>query len=260
MMLASRRLCLLSIIAYLAFVLCTGFRYTPAIDELAESSGKHPASYLVQKAALHRLILLGTKHNNNQMNDLIYDALPGLVKEAGINTLFVEIPSNQQDVIELFRKGLCPASEIKISEIITSHTYLKIISKAQELGMDIIAIDNDENRQITRDQWMASRVSDYLALHPGSKGMVIVGNYHVFKNVEWANGGSPSMADYLRPLRPFSVVMWPGAIKKGCPLALDIDRKSFHGLKDPTLECMNILSHTCLATSADGVILLNDQF
>ncbi len=236
-----------------------GVKIRPTINELASSVGKAPASYLAEKAASHRLILLGTRHDNKQIHDLISDILPSLVKKDGITTLFVEIPSNQQGVIDRFTKGLCPASDIKIHEIIASHAYLKMIARAKALGMDIIAIDNDENSQVTRDQWMASRITDYFAIHPGSKGLVIVGNCHVYKNVEWACDGHLSMADYLKPLKPFSVVMWPGAIERGLPLALDIDRLAFMGLKDPTLACMNILPQTCLSTSADGVILLSDR-
>jgi hypothetical protein len=258
-MLTDQRLRNASLLACIALFFCMGVKLCPALHELASSNGKNPASYLAEKAASHRLILLGTRHDNKQIHDLIFDILPVLVKEAGITTLFVEIPSNQQGVIELFRKGLCPASDIKIHEIIASHAYLKVIARAQALGMDIIAIDNDENGKVTRDRWMASRVSEYLVLHPGSKGLVIVGNCHVYKNVEWAYDGHPSMADYLQSLRPFSVVMWPGAIESGLPLALDIDHLTFLGLKDPTLTCMNILPQTCLATSADGVILLADR-
>jgi hypothetical protein len=258
-MLTDQRIRTVSLFVCIAFLFCMGVKIRPTIHELASNNGKDPASYLAEKAASHRLILLGTRHDNKQIHDLISDILPGLVKKAGITTLFVEIPSNQQGVIERFRKGLCPASDIKIHEIIASHAYLRIIARAQALGIDIIAIDNDENGQVTRDQWMASCVSDYLVLHPGSKGLVIVGNSHVFKNVEWAYEGHPSMADYLKPLRPFSVVMWPGAIERGLPLALDIDHLTFLGLKDPTLACMNILPQTCLATSADGVILLADR-
>ena len=258
-MLMDQRTRTVSLFVCIAFLFCMGVKLRPTLYELASSNGKNPASYLAEKAASHRLILLGTRHDNKQIHDLIFDILPGLVKESGITTLFVEIPSHQQGVIERFRKGLCPASDIKIHEIIDSRTYLKIIARAQDLGMDIIAIDNDENGQITRDQWMASRVFDYLALHPGSKGLVIVGNCHVFKNVEWAHDGHPSMADYLQSLKPFSVVMWPGAIERGLPVALDIDYHTFLGLKDPTLTCMNILPQTCLATSADGVILLPDR-
>jgi hypothetical protein len=258
-MLTEQRIRTVSLVVCIAFLFCMAVKLRPTLPELASSNGKNPASYLVEKAASHRLILLGTRHDNTQIHDLILDILPGLAKEAGITTLFVEIPSNQQGVIEGFRKGLCPASDIKIHEIIASHSYLKIIARARDLGMEIIAIDNDENEQVTRDRWMASRVSDYLALHPGSKGLVVVGNCHVFKNVEWAYDGYPSLADYLQSLKPFSVVMWPGAIERGLPLALDIDHHTFLGLKDPTLACMNILPQTCLATSADGVILLADD-
>ena len=258
-MLTDHRIRIVSLFVCIAFLFCMGVKARPTINELAMSCGKNPASYLAEKAASHRLILLGTRHDNKQIHDLISDILPGLVKKEGITTLFVEIPSNQQGVIDRFTKGLCPVSDIKIHEIIASHAYLKLIAGAKALGMDIIAIDNDENSQVTRDQWMASRVSDYLATHPGSKGLVIVGNSHVFKNVEWSHDGHLSMADYLKPLRPFSIVMWPGAIERGLPLALDIDHLTFLGLKDPTLACMNILPQTCLATSADGVILLTDR-
>jgi uncharacterized iron-regulated protein len=236
-----------------------GVKVRPTLHELATRNGKNPGLYLTEKVASHRLILLGTRHDNNQVQELICDILPKLVKEAGMTTLFVEIPSSQQGVIDRFRKGFCPVSDIKIHSIIASHAYLQIITRAKDLGMDIIAIDNDENEQVTRDRWMASHISDYLAHHSGSKGLVIVGNCHVFKNVEWACDGFTSMADYLQPLSPFSVVMWPGAIETDLPLALDIDHLTFLGLKDPTLTCMNILPQTCLATSADGVILLSDR-
>ncbi len=235
-----------------------GVKFRATLPEWTSSSGKNPALYLADKVVSHRLILLGTQHNNEQIHELIFDILPGLVKEAGITTLFVEIPSNQQPVIERFKKGLCPAEDIYINEVITSQAYLKIIVKAQDLGMDIIAIDNGENGQIIRDKWMASRVLDYLTLHPSTKGLVIVGNRHVFKNVKWTYGEDPSLADYLKSLKPFSVVIWPGAIEGGLPVALDIDPLVFLGVKDPTLMCMNILSKTSLATSADGVIFLSD--
>jgi uncharacterized iron-regulated protein len=235
-----------------------GVKFQPTLPAWRSISGKNPTSYIVDKASSHRLILLGTQHNNEQIHELIFDILPDLVKEAGIKTLFVEIPSNQQPVIERFKKGLCSAEDININKIIASQAYLKILVKAQDLGMDIVAIDNGENKQIIRDQWMASRVLDYFTLHPNTKGLVIVGNRHVFKNVRWTYGGEPSLADYLKPLKPFSVVTWPGAIEGSFPIAFDIDPQTFLGVKDPTLLCMNIFPQTSLATSADGVIFLSD--
>jgi hypothetical protein len=251
-----QRIHIIFIITCLTFFFCMSSKSYPTIPESVLSSGRNPASYLVEKAASHRLILLGTQHKNKKIHDLICDILPHLVKEAGITTLFVEIPSTQQPIIERFKKGLCPANDICINQIIASQEYLDIIVKAKDLGMDIIAIDNDENNQITRDQWMASIVSGYLSAHPSMKGLVMVGNYHVYKNVTWATGENPTLADYLKPLNPFSVVMWHGAIEKGLPLALDTNTQAFQGIKDPTLLCMNVHSKTCLATSADGVIFI----
>jgi hypothetical protein len=53
-----------------------GVKLRPTLHELALSNGKNPASYLVEKAASHRLILLGTMHDNKQIHDLIFEILP----------------------------------------------------------------------------------------------------------------------------------------------------------------------------------------
>lgn len=255
-MITDLRMRAICLIACIALLFGMGAKLRPELREQAASKGRNPASYLAQKAASHRLILLGTRHENKQANGLIIDILPGLAREAGITVLFVEIPSSQQDIIERFRKGLSPAHDIRIHEIIGSQDYLNIIVRAQSLGLDIIAIDHDGSAPMTRDQWMASRVSNYLALHPGSKGLVVVGNSHVYRNVCWERDGHLSLADHLHPLRPFSVVMWPGALETEVPKALDIDYHTFSGVKDPTLTCMSIGPQTCLATTVDGVILL----
>jgi hypothetical protein len=252
------RIHIIYLCACIAFLLCTGFCPCSTFSDHVSNHGKSPDAFLVEKAASHRLLLLGTRHDNELMHALILDILPVLVKESGINTLFVEIPSNQQSFIEMFKRGECHVENISIHKIIATSAYLKVITRAKELGMNIIAIDNNENEKISRDQWMASHVSDYLRLHLDAKGLVIVGNRHVFKNIQWTYGEYPSLADYLAHLRPYSVVIWPDGIRLSHPVAIDINNQSFLGMKDPTLMSMNILPQTCLATSADGVIFLSE--
>lgn len=236
-----------------------GGKQATRMHELASKSGKNPASYLAEKALSHRLILLGTRHGNPRVSTLIADSLPLLASQAGISVLFAEVPSSQQDVIDKFRKGTGQVIDIGIHEIIATPEYLGILTRAKELGMDIVAIDADTGSRMTRDAWMARCIEDYYAAHPGSRGLVVVGNSHVYKNIDWGCGVNQSLADHIKALKPFSVVMWPGALKLGEPLALDVDHETFLGLKDPTLSCMNVLSGTCLATTADGVILLGDE-
>ena len=257
-MLPHPRIYIIYLCAFLTFLFCTGFCPCSTIPEQISNHGKSPESFLVEKAASHRLLLLGVRHDSVLVHDLIFDILPVLVKESHVTTLFVEIPSNQQPVIESFRRGECQADDISIHRIIATSAYRKVINRARELGMEIVAIDNNENEKIPRDQWMASNVSDYLRLHPRAKGLAIVGNRHVFKSIQWRYGEYPSLADHLASLKPYSVVIWPDGIRIGPPVAVDINPQAFLGMRDPTLMSMNILPQTSLATSADGVIFLSE--
>ncbi len=240
----------------MAILFVMGFETGSELDDLVARTGKDPTSYLAEKATANRLVLLGTRHDSRQGNDLILNALPFLAGQAGVTVLFVEIPTSQQGAIDLFSRDLGPAGDIRIPDIIGGQGYPRIITRARELGMEIVAIDADEGSLEERDRWMAGRVSEYFALHSAARGLVVVGNSHVYRNVAWAHGGCPTMAERLRELKPFSVVMWPEAIDRGAPVALDVDARAFLGLKDPTLQCMNVNPRTCLATTADGVILL----
>lgn len=236
-----------------------GSKAGPELQTLISDKGKTPSSYIVEKAISHRLILLGTRHDSRLANSLISEILTGLAKQAGVNALFVEIPSSQQNAIDRFSQGDGQVQDIKIPGIIASQEYLKILATAKDLGMHIIAIDTDNSAHGSRDEWMASCISEYLDKHPGFKGLVVVGNCHVYKNVGWAHEGCQTLAEKLLSLKPFCIIMWPGALEKGAPVALDIEHQAFLGLKDPTLMCMNVLPDTCLSTTADGVILLGND-
>lgn len=243
----------------IAFLFGMGAKAGPEFQTLISDRGKTPSSYLVEKAISHRLILLGTRHDSRLANSLISEILTDLAKQAGVDALFVEIPSSQQNAIDRFSKGDGQVQDIKIPGIIASQEYLKILVRAKDLGMEIIAIDTDNSAHGSRDEWMAGCISEYLEKHPGFKGLVVVGNCHVYKNVGWAHKGCQTLAENLVSLKPFSIIMWPGALEKGSPVALDIEHQAFLGLKDPTLLCMNVLPETCLSTTADGVILLGND-
>lgn len=258
MMFTQQRVRIMTVCVGISLVLCMGAGPLPSLPEQASCPVMSPAAYLAEKAASHRLVLLGTQHSSRSIHDLVVDLLPSLVRDAGVNTLFVEIPSDQQEAIECFRTGLCPADSISIHQIVASQGYLNVLCTARELRLDIIAVDNGEDQQVSRDRWMASRISDHLDRHPAARGLVVVGNSHVLKEVAWTCGENPSLADYLKPLDPFSVLMWPGAPVSSGPQALNSDPKIFLGVKDPTLMTMNTEARTCLATCTDGVILLPD--
>lgn len=216
----------------------------------------NPTAYLVGKAREKRIVLIGTHHRNAFIHNLITSSLPSLVKDAGINTMFVEIPTSQQQVINQFIAGKLGVESIRISEIVTSPSFQEVLKQAQILNMAIIAIDTEIPAPISRDEWMSKQVITYMQEHPKDKGIIVVGARHVLKGVEWSYSHAPSLADYLKEYSIFSVVPWPDAPETNLPIAMDITPVRFGGVRVPLLNSMNIQSHVSLASVADGVILL----
>lgn len=243
----------------IAIVLCIMLYSTVGTTSSTQHNpqkAEDPATYLLEKARTNRIVLVGTHHKNISIHNLIINTLPSLVNTAQINTLFVEIPSSQQETIDLFCEGKTGVETIRVCDIIASDSYRQILLKARSLGMNIVAMDADVPGDITRDKWMSLRVRKYLNEHPDAKGLVIVGKRHVLKDIHWRHTQEPSLADYLKEYGVCSIITWPEAVDDISPVAMDINSPYFQGVKDPTLMVMNTDPKVSLATAADGVILM----
>ncbi len=229
---------------------------TTSSTEVYPHNGLEPGSYLAGKAAGSRIILLGDHHKNQQLHSFIINTLPYLVYQSGVDTLFVEIPQRQQAVIDRFLDGQADVEDIEISDIITSRSYTDILSKARDLKMHIVAIDKKDPSPLSRDEWMASHVATYLRDNPLSRGLVLVGERHVLKKLQWTCTNEPSLADYLEHYTPFSIMTWPDATDHLLPVAMEINTLNRMDVKDPTLTALNIDHRLSNDPFADGIILL----
>lgn len=216
----------------------------------------NPTAYLVSKAREKKLLLIGTHHRNAFIHHVITASLAPMVKEAGARTLFIEIPTSQQQVINEFCAGRSSVESIRVSEIVTSPEFREVLTQARNLNMKIIAIDAEVPSPISRDEWMSKQITNYFLENPDEKGIVVVGARHVLKGLEWACKHAPSLADYLKDYDTFSVVPWPDAADTPLPVAKDINLVMFEGMKMPLLSSMNILPNISLLSVADGIILL----
>lgn len=244
------------IIGLLFFILPMGQKGMPFKNAYGLDISEGPTAYLVDKARGKRLILIGTHHRNAHIHDVITAALPLLVKDAQVRTLFVEIPTSQQQIINQFRQGALKVGDIRVCNIVDSPSYREILKQARALGMAIIAIDTEVPSPVSRDEWMAKQVTSYLQEHPEDKAIVVVGARHVLKDVMWACTQAPSLADYLKGYDIFSIVPWTDAEDTPLPVAMDITPVRFGGVKMPLLNSMNIRPDVSIATVADGIILL----
>ncbi|MFY9397259.1 MAG: hypothetical protein WAR22_02730 [Desulfomonilia bacterium] len=216
----------------------------------------NPTAYLVSKARKKKILLIGTHHRNAYIHEVIAEALPTLMKEANINTLFVEISSLEQPNIDNFCKGLAGVEGIRVHSIVTSPSFLEILNRARDLGMKIVAIDAEVPCPVSRDEWMSQKVISYMEQHPDEKAIVIVGARHVLKGLEWAFSHAPTLADHLSTYDIFSVVPWPENEEANMPVAMDITPTRFAGVSFPLLRAMNLKPSVTILTVADGIILL----
>ncbi len=230
---------------------------TPEQDYIryANQLGLSPVDYLASRAAENRLIMIGTRHRDRDIHQMIIRALPRLTRETGINTIFMEIASDQQPAIDDFSDGAGDLARIRVWDILDSPSYSAILLAARDLGIRIVAIDKPDGLAGTRDQWMSRTICEYLDKHPAARGLVIAGARHVMRDIRWAGCSEPSLADQLCPQGTFSVVVWPNAAAVSA-IGVDTRNRSFNGIKDPTLHSMNIRPGCSLATTTDGVILL----
>ncbi len=213
-------------------------------------------AYLVGKSCDKRLVLIGTHHRNACIHRIIAGSLPSLVKDAGVNTLFVEIATSQQKALDDFSAGRIEVEDVRISGIVTSPGFCEILRQARKLNLALVAIDTEGPAQISRDERMSQNVVARLRSNPQTRGIVVVGARHVLKGIEWACSTAPSLADYLEDFDAFSVVPWPDADGTTLPVAMDVTPLKFTGVKTPLLKAMNVQPHVSLASSADGIILL----
>lgn len=221
-----------------------------------QNNGADATAYLVDKATTYPLVMVGTHHRNAIIHDTIIDALPDLKRRTGLNTVFMEIPASEQETIDRFSLGLARVDEIHVWEILKSPSYNRILEKARDLELNIVAIDRPRGEKGSRDAWMSRQIYDHLKEHPGTRSVVIVGERHVLKNIQWKNFTEPSLADYLAPTRCCSIITWPEAIEEISPRAIDVDYWAFKGVRDSTLETMNIEDDVCIANTTDGIIFM----
>jgi hypothetical protein len=178
----------------------------------------HPHCYVLKKIKIHSIIFLGTRHKQPPILEFISD-LNAKLKESGVTHIGLEIASDQQDNINKFINTGAGLSDIQIHQQIDSPEFRNIFNILRNLKPDRrptpIALDlpiSKYNESISRDEWMAKSIAKILKKNPSAKMLVIVGNNHVLKKLDWQDhvpNPHKSIREYLLEkrtnLRIFSI-------------------------------------------------------
>jgi hypothetical protein len=142
-----------------------------------------------------------------------------VLHNSGVTHIGLEIASDQQGKIDQFMKTGAGLNDIQIHSLIDCPEYKNILSILKALDPNKrpnpVALDLPKSKysgEINRDEWMARSIAGVFKKNPNAKMIVVVGNNHVLKKLEWQDhvpNPNRSIRQYLtdrrRKLRFFSI-------------------------------------------------------
>ena len=168
-----------------------------------------PADYIHAKLQQNDIVFLGTRHKRLKILRFIADLIPSL-KGVGVTHIGLEIPSDQQERIDNYMQTGSDLNSILLHRQIDTPEYRNLFKVLRDSGAPVpVAIDLPYKRQggsISRDEWMSRSL---LELLPG-KILVVVGNLHILKKLEWKDqvpNKHLSVRQYIQQAMP-STRMW----------------------------------------------------
>jgi len=204
---------------------------TPPISAAADDVLFPPADYIHSKLQQNDIVFLGTTHKKPEILGFIAALIPTLGKYR-VSHVGLEIPSDQQEKIDVFMKTGNGLDDIKLHNQIDSPEYRHPFQVFRTSGGPIpVAIDLPSsmyNGTVSRDEWMARSLLIVLNRNPSAKILVIVGSLHTLKKLEWGKDVPDkhlSIREYISRERP-STRMWSvGQMIDGNPNECDFTRE-----------------------------------
>jgi hypothetical protein len=173
---------------------------------------KDPQSYVLEKLKSHDIVFLGTTHRRQPILKFLSDLIPHL-HESGVTHLGLEICSDQQDRIDSFLQTGSGLRDIALHFQMECPEYRNIFNTIRGVGRTerpvVLALDLPKsmyNREINRDKWMAGCIAKVFHGNPNAKVLVVVGNLHVLKKIEWEDkvpNPHGFIRSYLNEMTPY---------------------------------------------------------
>jgi len=171
----------------------------------------HPQSYVLNKLKSNNIVFLGTRHKQPPILNFVSELIT-MLRDSGVTHIGLEIASGQQEEIDQFMKTGAGLNEIQIHSQIDCPEYRNLFNMLRGLDPDKrpipIALDFPKSKygdKFNRDEWMARSITGVFKSNPNAKILVVVGNNHVLKKLDWQDhviSKHRSIREFLYELNP----------------------------------------------------------
>jgi len=194
-----------------------------AISAAANDELFPPAEYLHSKLQQNDIVFLGTTHKKPEILNFIAELIPTLEKY-GVSHIGLEIPSDQQEKIVAYLRTGEGLDDIRLHSQIDCPEYRHLFQVLRKSGGLIpVAIDSPysvHGGEISRDEWMALSLLAVMKKNPSAKMLVIAGNLHTLKKLEWEEDVPTkhlSIRQYIQQEKPDAKMWSVGQVIDGDP-------------------------------------------
>jgi len=173
------------------FIILFSLAFTSIVNGSDYKVNTNAQSYILEKLKTHHIIFLGTTHRKPAILKFLSELIPAL-HDAGVTHIGLEIAFDQQTKIDNFIQTEKKLSDIQIHPQIDCSEYSNLLAKLATLDPNIrpktIALDLPTSKycgEVSRDEWMAGSIVKVFHKNPKAKMLVVVGNLHVLKVLNW---------------------------------------------------------------------------
>jgi uncharacterized iron-regulated protein len=135
-----------------------------------------PADYIHSKLQKNDIVFLGTTHKKPEILEFIAELIPTLEKY-GVSHVGLEIPSDQQEKLDVFMKTGIGLDGIKLHTQVEGSEYRHLFQVLRNSNGPIpVAIDLSSSMysgNVSRDEWMARSLLIVLNRNPSAKILVL---------------------------------------------------------------------------------------
>ena len=170
-----------------------------------------------------------------------------LLHEVGTTHLGLEICSDQQGKIDKFLKTGKGLDNIRLHLQIDCAEYRNLLKTIRSLDRSmrpaIVALDLPESMyqgKINRDKWMAHSIGKIFRRNSNAKVLVVVGNLHILKKIEWKDqvqNPHGFIRSYLNELMPQCRMFSIGQCIEEFPKECDFTKEFSHLEGAVAMDC-----------------------
>ena len=172
-----------------------------------ESSSQQESITLLSLIGANQILVIGESYGQPESTDFLAKKVAEYISTGHCLNVGLEIPSDQQEILDSAIKGQVSMSDVQIDNVIDHDSYREmLVSFSYEIiagkCLSVYAINPPSSIPVTKDSWMEQEVVKMVNDRPS---VILVQNKHAIKDVKITDDPDKKLLTQRLRARSFGV-------------------------------------------------------